>query len=443
MPAIELPYNWEPRRYQLSLWRYLENGGGRAVAIWHRRSGKDDLALHWTATSALKRQGNYWHLLPQASQARKAVWDAVNPHTGRRRIDEAFPRELRDTTREQEMMIKFKNGSTWQVVGSDNYNSLVGSPPVGVVFSEWALADPAAWAFLRPILLENDGWALFISTPRGHNHAATMYESAISNSDWFAELLTVEDTGVFSAEQIERERREYHDHYGPTEGEAHFRQEYYCDFEAAVPGAYYAEALRHAEQEGRVTKVPHDPAASVETWWDLGVSDATAIWFVQYVGKEIHVIDYYEQSGEPLAHYATVLDEKRQKHGYNYSRHIAPHDIEARELGTGKPRIKIARQLGIRFDVCPRHYVQDRIEATRNAITRCWFDRDACKRGLEALKQYRKEWDDKRQTFKPHPLHDWTSHAADAFGYGCFAEPKQQAKLKARKNRPAPQSWMA
>jgi hypothetical protein len=173
---IRLPHNnWRPRPYQQDLWKYLEKNGKRAVAIWHRRAGKDEVCLHWSAVAAHTRVGVYWHMLPEANQARKAVWDAVNPHSGLRRINEAFPRELRESTRETDMAIRFKSGSLWQLVGSDNYNSLVGSPPVGVVFSEFALADPSAWGYLRPILAENNGWALFITTPRGRNHASTFY----------------------------------------------------------------------------------------------------------------------------------------------------------------------------------------------------------------------------------------------------------------------------
>ena len=174
---IRLPFNnWQPRLYQKKLWTHLENGGQRAVAVWHRRSGKDEVALHWTACAMHRRIGTYWHMLPEASQARKAIWEAINPHTGKRRIDEAFPPAVRSTTRDNEMFIRIRPGSTWQVIGSDNYNSLVGSPPVGVVFSEWALADPQAWAYVRPILRENGGWAVFIYTPRGRNHGATFYE---------------------------------------------------------------------------------------------------------------------------------------------------------------------------------------------------------------------------------------------------------------------------
>lgn len=247
MAVIRLPNNWAPRDYQYPLWEYLEGGGRRAVAIWHRRAGKDDVCLHWTAKAATLRVGTYWHMLPEASQARKAIWEAVNPHTGKRRIDEAFPQAIRSTTREQEMMIRLFNGSTWQVVGSDNWNSLVGSPPVGLVYSEWALADPTSWAYLRPILAENGGWVLFITTPRGDNHAKTMYELSLKSEGHFAQLLPADKTGVFTPEQLESELLEYVQEYGKTRGEALFNQEFMVSFSPAFAGkAVYPEFDRDA-----------------------------------------------------------------------------------------------------------------------------------------------------------------------------------------------------
>ena len=192
--------NWRPRDYQMPLWRFLELGGKRACVIWHRRSGKDDVCLHWACEYLHRRVGEVWHMLPEANQARKAIWSAVTD--GRRRIDEAFPMELRETTRDMEMSIRFKNGSLWRCVGSDNYESLIGSSPIAVVFSEWSLSDPNSWAFLRPILLENDGVAIFITTPRGANHALKTLNLARREPDtWFSEVLTTKQTGVFSTLQ--------------------------------------------------------------------------------------------------------------------------------------------------------------------------------------------------------------------------------------------------
>ncbi|TFH60878.1 MAG: hypothetical protein E4G90_09920, partial [Gemmatimonadales bacterium] len=267
---MDLPYNWWTRPYQDNLWRYLAGGGKRAVAVWNRRSGKDDVSLHWTATCAMQRVGTYWHMLPQANQARKAIWDAVEPRTGHRRIDDAFPLEIRENTREQDMLIRFKGGSTWQVLGSDSYNALVGSPPIGVVFSEYALADPNSWAFLRPILAENGGWAMFISTPRGRNHLQRMYDFARKDPLWFGELLTLNDTHVITPEQLDQERRELAAERGDEEAENIINQEYFCSFDAAIAGSYYGKIIVNLEKQGRITEVPYDPRLPVTTAWDIG-----------------------------------------------------------------------------------------------------------------------------------------------------------------------------
>jgi hypothetical protein len=411
-----MPLNWRPRPDQMALWSYLERGGKRAVMVAHRRWGKDDVALHFTACAALERTGNYWHLLPRYNQARKVVWDAVNPKTGRRRIDEAFPVEIRRRTKEQEMFIEFQNGSTWQLIGSDNYNTLVGSPPVGIVFSEYAVADPLAWAYLRPILADNDGWALFIYTPRGRNHGKALYDFARTEPGWFGQVLSAVDTPVFSAERLDQERRELAAELGETEGEMIFLQEYYCSFEEMVRGAYYAKQLTQARADGRITGVPHAAGHEVYTFWDLGMDDATSIWFMQTIGRELRFIDYYEAQGEGLAHYASALKERP----YVYGDHYMPHDADVREMGTGTSRRQTAENLGIRPVIVVKrakdtNAVLAGIEAGRNIMSSCWFDERKCSRGLSALVGYRADYDDERKKLADHPLHDWHSHGADAF----------------------------
>lgn len=413
MPEVELPNGWRPRGYQRPAWDALEKGKKRAFLAWHRRAGKDDVALHRAAVAAFERVGVYWHMLPEASQARKAVWEAVNPHSGMRRIDEAFPLALREVTRENEMFIRFKNGATWQLVGSDNFNSLVGSPPIGIVFSEWALANPSAWAYLRPILAENGGWALFITTPRGKNHAATMYKAAEKDPAWFVQKLTADQTDVFSPETLATERAEMVREYGQTFGEAQFQQEYFCSFESAIMGAYYASDMIAAENEKRITNVPWERGAQVTTAWDLGVGDSTAIWFAQQVGKEVRIIDFYEASGVGLDHYAKVLREKP----YTYGEHLLPHDVEHKEMSTGRTRKETLEGLGFAVTVVPKLGVDEGINAVRMLLPRCWFDEAKCATGIEALRQYRTEYDDRMKVFRPKPLHDWTSHAADALRY--------------------------
>ena len=350
-------------------------------------------------------------MLPQATQARKSMWEGINPHTGLRRIDEAFPKEIRETTRDHEMMIRFKNGSTWQLVGSDNYDSLVGAPPVGVTFSEWALADPRAWAFIRPILLENDGWALFNYTPRGNNHGRTLHEAAKDDPAWFTEVLTAHDTDVFTKAQLETEEREYIREYGADLGRALFRQEYFCSFDAAVLGSYYALEMSEADKDGRVCGVPYEKGALVHTAWDLGVSDHTVIWFFQMVGREIRVIDFYASSGVGLDHYVEVM----RKKAYTYGTHLFPHDVNVRELGTGRSRIETLASLGVKVTMVPRQAVADGINAVRAILSRCWFERKACAFGISAMREYKAKWDERLKSLRPTHEHDWASHPADAF----------------------------
>jgi len=401
----------------------MHNGGKRAIAIWPRRHGKDDLALHYTACAAHERVGVYWHLLPQQNQARKAIWDAINPHTGRRRIDDAFPRELRETTREQDMLIRFKSGSTWQVIGSDNYDALVGTPPVGVVFSEWALSSPQAWSLIRPILAENNGWSMFITTPRGRNHAHRMYEMAEASDEWFAERLVATDTGVFAPDVLERERLELIEERGAEDGDAIFQQEYMTSFSAGLPGAYYAKLIDKAEADGRITFVPYNPAKQVHTAWDLGRNDATAIWFVQRCGAGWDVIDYYAGTSVGIDHYVQVLKER----AYNYGEHLLPHDAENEQLvsqtGSIADTIKgMAPSWKVR--VVPRtKSVANDINEVRQILPLCRFDKSKTAKGLDALRSYRRVWDEKLKAYRDTPLHDWASDPADAFRTFAIGKP--------------------
>ncbi len=412
---VKLPANgWRPRDYQKPLWAYLENGGKRAAAVWHRRAGKDDVALHHTCCKLHERPGTYWHMLPQANQSRRAIWDAVDEETGRRRIDQAFPQELRESTRENEMFIRFKNGATWQVVGSDNFESLIGSSPVGIVFSEWAQADPRSWALLSPILDKNEGWAVFIYTPRGDNHGLSIYELAQETPGWFAEKLSAADTGVVSEETLRGIRKTNRKLYGTQSGDAYTDQEFYCSFTAAIIGAYYAEQIDEMGKDGRVCHVPYDKAKLVSTAWDLGKRDHTAIWFFQQSGREVRIIDFYINSNMELDHYAEVLRDR----GYRYDEHIWPHDGNANILGMEKTRAATMRSFNVgKVRVLDRSSLEDGIHAVRRLFPRCFFDKAKTEEGRKALKSYRHEWDEERLVFKDKPLHDWSSDPADAFRY--------------------------
>lgn len=359
------------------------------------------------AQEAFKKVGTYWIIFPLYSQGKKAIWEGVTS-SGLRYLD-IIPKSVIKNIRNDEMRIELKNGSIIRIVGGDE-SKLVGAGVRGVVISEWSLQSPKMWYYIQPMLLENDGWAIFNFTPRGENHAYDMFKMAQNNDKWYVDLKTVADTGVVSPEQIEELRRE-------GKSEEIIQQEYYCSFEGSIEGAYYADLMRTVIKEGRICSVPAHSDLFVNTYWDLGMSDSTAIWFVQTVGREIHIIDYYEATGEGFPHYASILQQK----GYMYGEHWAPHDIAVRELGTGKSRLESAKNLGINFKTVPNLPLQDGIGAVRGILSRCWFDEVKTKHGINCLKQYRKEWDDKRQTFKLYPLHDWSSHGADAFRYFAIA----------------------
>lgn len=407
MSEITLPKDFTPRDYQLSLLKALDNGYKRAVSVWHRRAGKDLVMMNYIAKSMYERVGAYYYFFPTYRQASKVIWNGMTRDGFK--FTDCIPKELRKRTDNGAMLIETLNGSIFQLIGTDNIDAVVGSNPIGCVFSEWSLQNPAAWDYVRPILAENGGWAVFIYTPRGKNHGYTSLEMARAYPDiWYSEILTVEDTKAIDPDVL---NQEYDEIVRKDGNDALYQQEYMCDFEVPIQGAYYAQQLILADREGRITKVPYDSNTQVHTAWDLGMDDSMSIWFFQIVGKEIHFIDYYESSGEGINYYIKYLRDKN----YVYGRHFAPHDIAVRELGTGKSRLEVARGLGIEFEVGKNLAIEDGIQAVRNVLSRCWFDKEKCERGLSALRSYHKEWDEDNQVFKQRPEHDWSSHGADSF----------------------------
>lgn len=416
--------------------------------------------MHFTATAGLERPANYWHMLPLATQVRKAIWTAVNPKTGRKRIDEAFPREIRRATRDHEMQIEFVNGATWQALGSDNFQSAIGSSPAGIVYSEWAQADPSARGYLRPILAENHGWQLYITTPRGKNHAHKTHEAAKRNPDCFAQILTAEQTGVFSAATLAAELQAYIDDYGEEFGRALYEQEYLCSFNAAILGAYYGSEIARMEREGRIGFFPHDPKFPVYTAWDLGFTDDTAIWFFQIIAGRVRIIDYYFESGVGVAPYAGQLigreveltinsyrvtaeygadiPEATHRKAYRYAKHYLPHDAKARRIESAGKSIQdqLAAVVGaININIVPSESLETGIQAVRALLPYVDMDAERCSEGLEAVRNYQREWDEERKVFSNKPLHNWCSHPADALRYLALAW--QQERPPAPPPKPA------
>jgi phage terminase large subunit len=428
MAIIQIPNNWKPRDYQLKAWNYLESGGNHAELIWHRRAGKDDVCLNWAAVAAFTRQASYWHMLPQAAQARKAIWDSVNPHTGKKRIDEAFPLELRKSTRNQEMIIEFINGSTWQVVGSDNFNSLVGSAPAGIVYSEWALANPNARVYLRPIIAENHGWQLFITTPRGRNHAYTTLKAAEKDPSSFAQILTAYDTGVFDYDRLEAERQSYINEFGLEYGEAKFEQEYLCSFDSANLGSILARSIGKLEQIGRINDgVEYDPLGSdIFISADIGRRDTATWYFWQPKIGGYSIIDHDSGWGIDAEEWCERLSRKLSDYvrpdgksglGIIY----LPHDAKAKTFAAKHSAHEIfSRYFGFyKVKITPNSSISDRVNAARTLIMKCEFNETKCKTGLDGLKGWAYEYDEEKKIMSQVPKHDFNSHEGDGFSYGC------------------------
>lgn len=429
MAVIRLPNNWTPRDYQLPVWKYLENGGRHAELVWHRRSGKDEVALNRTACAAFERVGNYWHMLPEYAQARKAIFEAVNPHTGRRRIDEAFPLELRSFTRNDEMVIGFKNGSTWQVVGSDRFDALVGSSPAGIVYSEWALANPAARAYFRPMLLENGGWQIFITTPRGRNHAYTTLKSAQKDPKAFAQIISADESGVFTKEQLDDELQAYINEFGEDYGRAKFEQEYLCSFEAANMGAILARTLGISEKEGRISdNVEFDEfGAELMITADIGRRDTATWWFWQAKMGGYSVVDCDSGWGIDAEEWCYKLQDKIKNYSLQGKKTALgkiwlPHDARAKTFAAKRSAIEIfATHFGAdHISITPKSSIADRVNAARVLTPRVEFHATKCEQGLNGLRAWSYDYNEENKTFGQDPKHDWASHFGDGYSYGCL-----------------------
>jgi hypothetical protein len=371
-----------------------------ASMVVHRRGGKTVSSVNDLIRDALTIKApepRCAYIAPTYGQAKDVAWTYL------KRFTAPIPGVEQ---RESELAVVLPNGGRVRLYGADNYDRLRGLYLDSVVIDEPADIDPRAWPeVIRPALSDRKGRATFIGTPKGRNWFHDIHAEAERNPDWYSLTLKASESGLVDAEELASTRSMM----TPEQ----YAQEYECSFEAAIVGAYYGKAMVSAEADDRVTSVPYDSAARVWTAWDLGVSDATAIWFVQQVGREIHVIDYYEATGEPLDHYVRVIDRKP----YLYGGHLLPHDVQARELGTGKTRAEMLDGLGLKCQVVKQHSVEDGINAVRMILSRCWFDKAKTARGIECLKMYRADWDAKLGVLKPRPVHDWASHGADAFRY--------------------------
>jgi hypothetical protein len=445
-----LPYHRAPQRFALS--------------VAHRRAGKTVARINKLIRAAAlceRPDPRFGYLAPYFVQAKDIAWNYLKYYSNPI-LQVRGPFKKSKPSNESELSILLPhNGAVVRLYGADNIERMRGLYFDGLAVDEAQnIAPSALTSVLIPALADREGWLDVSGTPKGWgNLLGKIYKQALADNDanellgkppdWFVQLLKASQTGILPEAELQRLRK--------LMPENEYLQEFECDFDAAITGAYYAKEIADAEFDGRVTTVPHDRAHKVWTWWDLGISDNTVIWFVQLVGKELRVIDYYEASGYGLDHYARVLEGKTgeddhtrwvARSNYQYAGHWGPHDITHRELGTGKSRIETASTLGIEFGVAPNIPVKDGIDAVRMTFNRMWFDKRRCAIGIDALKQYQENTDEKRGV-SLGPLHNWCSHAADAFRIGVVAteEPRIRERMDERETmgalHPTPGAWMS
>ncbi len=376
-----------------------------ACMVAHRRAGKTVACVMDLVDAALRCEltdGRFAYVAPFYAQAKDAAWTYLKRYTAPIPGAEANESELR---------VDLPNGNRIRLYGADNYDRMRGSYFDGVVLDEYGDMHPAAWGeVIRPMLADRQGWAAFIGTPKGRNQFFEIWQTANAHAgEWFAYMLKASGSGLLEDKELADARRDM----TPEQ----YEQEFECSFDAAILGAYYGREVADAERAGRITQVDIDPAFPVDTVWDLGKDDPTAIWFFQVAPDGVRVVDYYENTGFDLDHYVGVIQAK----GYRQGKDWLPHDAKARLLGMKRTRVEQLIDMGRNCELVPDHTVMDGINAGRMSFKSMWFDAERCKFGIEALRQYRAEFDDKAKVFKTTPKHDWTSHAADAFRYMAMA----------------------
>jgi len=459
---VTLPHNFKPRPYQREAMKFFDNGGRRAITVWHRRAGKDLSAIHQTVKAAHQEAGLYWHIFPTSEQARKAIWTGFTKD-GQRLLEQCFPVPIRKSPKtwspQGEMVVELHCGSVWRLMGSDKME-IVGAGPKGVVFSEYALAKPTTWDLVRPMLRESGGWAWFITTPRGNNHAKKLYDQALPEAGWYRDLKGVHDTGLTYASN-----RHPGKEIGPEEMMAEelaegmpqelVDQEYKCSWSAANVGSFYGILLGLLEVRGQLGRVFEDSGDEVFTTWDLGRTDDTAIWWWRLregstqEAPRLDVLDHYASHGEDLEHYFNVLEERAGRYGWKYRLHWLPHDARAKTLATRQSVLEqfVSRYGTGKVSITPELALKDGINAVRWLLQKEVRFHARCSEvapggkdcdGVEALRSYHRVWDPERKAFSETPVHDWSSHTADSFRY--VAVVAKIAEGLTRASRPPPPS---
>ena len=386
-----------------------------AVIVAHRRAGKTVLCINDLIYKALiegKEDGRYAYIAPYYSQAKSIAWDYLLKYS----------QPVLAKANQSELWIELVTGARIRLLGAENCDALRGNYLDGVVMDEFADMKPSIWgAVVRPLLSDRKGWATFIGTPKGHNAFWEVYSNATKDPSWKVKVLRASQTGILDKAELEDAAK------AMTEDQ--YLQEFECDFESAILGAYYGKEMRQLTDQGRITEVEYDPLFPVHTAWDLGYSDDTAIWWYQVIHGEIRLLDYHSSNGQPVAFYAGIIQAREDERGYIYGTHWLPHDARAKTLSSNR---SVIEQLGDKIPlktikITPNLKLQDGIQASRLALTRAWFDHK-CADGIECLRQYQREYDEDKKVFRDKPRHDWTSHGADAFRYLAIVW-KDEAKI--------------
>lgn len=393
--VIEIPY--KPREHQLKVHELLD-GKRFAVVVAHRRFGKTVAALNHLIREAVlneKETPRYAYIAPTYGQAKRVAWDYLVKYTT----------PLGGTNNISELRVDFW-GRRIQLYGSDNPDSLRGQYFDGVIIDEVGDQNPKIWTdIVRPALTDRKGWCLFIGTPKGHNHFKELRDRAEKEDGWGLLEFKASETGVVDETELKAAKNEM--------GEDKYRQEFECSFDAAVEGSYYGQMLNELEDKKHMQEIPREELSRTFTAWDLGMGDSTSIWVAQLVGTEVRLLDYYENHGVGLDHYVKWIKDN----DYSKAEHILPHDVRVRELGTGKSRLEMLEDAGLEVKIAPRMGLDDGIQAVRRLLPRCWFNVPQVQNGLNCLRNYRRDYDEKRKIFFERPLHDWSSHGSDSFRY--------------------------
>jgi len=386
-----------------------------SVIVAHRRCGKTVLCINDLIYRALmddKEQGRYAYVAPYLSQSKSIAFDYLLKYS----------QPVLAKANQSELWVELVNGARIRLFGADNPDTLRGLYLDGVVLDEYADMKPSIFgAVIRPLLADRKGWATFIGTPKGHNAFWEVYNNATQDKSWYVKVLRASQTGLLEQSEL--------DDAAKTMTQDQYLQEFECDFESAILGAYFGKEMRALTDGGRITEIEYEPLFPVHTAWDLGYSDDTAIWFFQVVHGEIRCLDYHSSNGQPVAFYAGVIQSREKERGYVYGTHWLPHDARAKTLSSNR---SVIEQLGDKIPlksikIAPNLKLQDGIQASRLALTRTWFDHK-CTDGIECLRQYQREYDEDKKVFRDKPRHDWTSHGADAFRYLALTW-KDEAKI--------------